>query len=165
MYYVLNKERYCQMSDVPWSILFLFACLCSLFQWNWKIPILKVVEIFQYFSTNEKWWQIWISPMKNIWFCFISIAWIYFSYRTEKFWFWKSLQYLKIFGKKRCSIRFKYVSWKNVWFCFIFIVWVHFSYKIEKFRFWKLLKYFNICGKRRCNVRFNMSHRKLSDLI
>ena len=30
---------------------------------------------------------------KNVWFCFISIAWVHFSHKTEKFWFWKSLKY------------------------------------------------------------------------
>ena len=31
-------------------------------------------------------------PWKNVRFCFISIVWVYFSHRTEKFRFWKSLK-------------------------------------------------------------------------
>ena len=39
-------------------------------------------------------------PLKKVWFCFISIVWVHFSYKTEKFWFWKSLKYFNIFDKK-----------------------------------------------------------------
>ena len=36
-------------------------------------------------------------PLKNVWFCFISIVWVYFSHKTEKFQFWRSLKYFNIF--------------------------------------------------------------------
>ena len=36
-------------------------------------------------------------PWKNVWFCFISIVWVHFSHKTEKFQFWKSLKYFNIF--------------------------------------------------------------------
>ena len=32
-------------------------------------------------------------PQKNVWFCFISIAWIHFSQKTKKLQFWMSLKY------------------------------------------------------------------------
>ena len=35
-------------------------------------------------------------PWKNVWFCFISIVWVHFSHKTEKFWFWKSLKFCNI---------------------------------------------------------------------
>ena len=34
---------------------------------------------------------------KDAWFCFISIVWVHFSHKTEKFRFWRSLKYLNIF--------------------------------------------------------------------
>ena len=42
---------------------------------------------------------------KDVWFCFISIVWVHFSHKTEKFRFWRSLKYLNIFWwKKWCQI-------------------------------------------------------------
>ena len=46
-------------------VLFHFTCLCSLLQWNRKMPMIKVVEMFWYFVTNKKWIQIWICPMEK----------------------------------------------------------------------------------------------------
>ena len=34
------------------------------------------------------------APWKYVWFCLISIVWLHCSHKTEKFWFWKSLEYL-----------------------------------------------------------------------
>ena len=34
---------------------------------------------------------------KNVWFCFISIAYVHFFHITDKFRFWKSLKYFNIF--------------------------------------------------------------------
>ena len=31
---------------------------------------------------------------KNVWFCFISIVWLHFSHKTEKFGFWSSTKIL-----------------------------------------------------------------------
>ena len=93
------------------------------------------------------WCQIWICPMENDWFCFISIVWFQFSHKNEKFWFWKSLKYFNFLIKKH-SATFEYVPRKNDWFCFISIVGVHFIHKTEKFQFWSSLKYFNVFDKR-----------------
>ena len=50
------------LSDLHTShlMLFHFTCLCSFLQWNWKMLIIKIIEIFQYFATNEKLSQIWV---------------------------------------------------------------------------------------------------------
>ena len=40
-------------------------------------------------------------PWKNVWFCFISIAWVHFSHKTVKLWFWKSLKYFSVFMIKK----------------------------------------------------------------
>ena len=141
--------------------------MCSLLQWDWKMPYLKVIEILPCFATNEKWCQIWICSMDNLWFCFIFNVWVYFSYKTEKFQFWKSLKYFNIFGKNRCSVRFEYVPCKNVWFCFISIVWFHFSYKTEKFWFLKsstLMKYFNVFWSKKWHHIW-VSCQAVSDLV
>ena len=52
------------------------------------MAIKKVTEIFQYFVTYEKWYQISICLMKNVWFCFISIVWVHVRHKVEKFWIW-----------------------------------------------------------------------------
>ena len=50
--------------------------------------------------------------LKKICFCFISIVWVHFSQKTEKFWFLKSLKYfITFFDKKRYGVRFEYVWW------------------------------------------------------
>ena len=106
-------------------------------------------------------------PWKNVWFWFISIVWVHFSHKIEKFRFWKLLKYFNVFLiKKRYAVRFEYVPCENVWFCFISIVWVHFSHKTEKFWFWKLLKYFNVfLIKKDMLSDLNMSHVKISDFV
>ena len=86
---------------------------------------------------------------------FLSVVWLHFSHKNEKFRFWKSLKYFIFFDKKGYGVRFEYVPWKNVWFCFIYVLWFHYSHKPEKFRFWKSLKYFNIfLLKKRYGFRF-----------
>ena len=90
-------------------------------------------------------------PMENVWFFFISIVWLYFSHKTEKFWFWKSLKYFIIFWEKNIWSQIWIYPMKNVWFCFISIVWVHFSHK-TKFWFWKPLKYFICLIKKWCQI-------------
>ena len=70
------------LSDLPMSHLVLF----------WKMSIIKVIEVFYCFATNEKWCQIRICLMKNVWFCFIFLVWVDFNQKPEKFRFWKSLK-------------------------------------------------------------------------
>ena len=83
-------------------------------------------------------------PWKNVWFYFISIAWVHFSHKTVKLWFWKSLKYFSVFMIKKDLVSNLNMSYGNAWFCFISIVWIHFSHKTEKLWFWNSLKYFNI---------------------
>ena len=47
-------------------------------------------------------------PWKNVWFCFIFIVWIHLSYKTEKFWFSKSLKYFNFFF-------FLDKKWRQIW--------------------------------------------------
>ena len=122
-------------------ILFHFNCLSSLLHWNWKITSIKFTQIFKYFATNEKWCQIWICLMESVGYYFISIVWVHFSHKTDKFWFWKSLKDL-FFEKIIYDVRFEYVPWRNVWFCFNSILWIQISHNTEKCWFWKPLKYF-----------------------
>ena len=101
-------------------------------------------------------------PWKNVWFCFISIAWVHFSHnKTEKSRFWNSMKYFNIFDKKIHDVQiWIFLSWKNVWFCLISIVLIHFSHKTEKFWFWKSLKYLI---NRMSDL--NMSRQTVSDLV
>ena len=98
-------------------VLFHWTCSCSLLQWNWKMIIIKIIEIFQYFATDEKWCQIWICPMKKYLILFHFHCLVRFSYKIEKFRFWKSLKYFNIFWQKS-DVRFDYVLSKSVliWF-------------------------------------------------
>ena len=102
-------------------------------------------------------------PWKNVWFYVVSIVWVHFSHKAEKFWFWKSLRYFMFFDKKGYAVRFEYVPWKNVWFCFISIVWVHFSIKLREFWFWKSRDPFFFRFKIWPDL--NMSHEKMSDFV
>ena len=54
-------------------------------------------------------WDLNMSHGKKIQFCFISIVWIHFSQKTEKFWFKKSLKYFNIFLIKNI--------WRQIWIC------------------------------------------------
>ena len=36
-------------------------------------------------------------PWKNVWFCFISVAWVYFSHKTKKIRFWRWLKHFNYF--------------------------------------------------------------------
>ena len=42
-------------------------------------------------------------PLKYVWFCFIFIASVHFSHKTEKFRFWKSLKYFNVLYEKMMS--------------------------------------------------------------
>ena len=96
MYLVVNKKK--ALSDLHMSCLvFLFGWLWSLLQWTWNIPIKKVIEIFYCFATSEKDVRFKHVPWKSVWFRFISIVWVHFSHKTEKFWFWKSLKDILMF--------------------------------------------------------------------
>ena len=73
-------------------------------------------------------------PWKNVWFCFISIAWVHFSHKTEKFRFWRSLKYFNVFWQEN-DVRFDYVLSNSVWFCLSFVVWARFWQQFEKYEF------------------------------
>ena len=68
------------------------------------------------------------TPRKNVWFYFTSIVSVHFSHKTEKFWFWESLNF-------KNDVRFEYVLSNSVWFDLNFIVWVEFWQKVEKYGF------------------------------
>ena len=56
---------------------------------DYELPI----EIFSFLIKKDMVSDLNMFHGKNVWFCFISIAWVHFSHKTEKFWFWKSLKY------------------------------------------------------------------------
>ena len=87
------------LSDLHMSrlILFHFSCFCSLLQWNWTIPVINV--LFKYLQPMKNNVRFKYVPWKNVWFFSISIVWAHFSYKADKFRFWKSLKYLMFFDK------------------------------------------------------------------
>ena len=81
------------------------------------------------------------APWKIVWFCFISIVWIYLSHKTEIFRFWRSLKYFNIILTKKDMMSDLNMSHeKMTGFFFISIVWVCFSHKTDKIWFWRSLK-------------------------
>ena len=93
--YFVNNENCCQI------------CICPVL--FWFLYVLTFVMKLKY-ANYESHWNIlafWdqskiisdlnMSHEKNAWFCFIFIVWVHFSYKTEKFWFRKSLNYINIF--------------------------------------------------------------------
>ena len=54
-------------------------------------------------------------PWKNVWVCIISIVWVHFDHKNEKFWFWKSLKYIK----NKIWRQIWLYPMKNLWFYFI----------------------------------------------
>ena len=55
--------------------------------------------------------QIWICPMEKYLILFHShcpTVWVYFSHKTDKFGFWRSLKYFDVFWYKK---------WCQIWLC------------------------------------------------
>ena len=98
---------------------------------------------------KETWRQIWIYPMENVWFPFISIVWLHFSHKTEIFWFWKSLKYYNIFWQRNI--------WRQTWKMSDFVSFPLLGFtlviKIRNFDFeshWNTLIFFD--KKKRCQI-------------
>ena len=90
-----------KMSDFVSIPLFGFTLVIKLrnfdFESHWNILI--------FFNKKRYGVRFEYVPWKNVWFCFISIVWVHFSHKTEKFRFWKPLKYFNIFWwKKRCLL-------------------------------------------------------------
>ena len=97
MYYFVNKEEYCQL----WICAFHFTLLvCVHFCNQLKDANYKSRWNVLAFWDQEKMMSEWC-VIKNFWFCFIFIVWVYDSRKVEKFWFWKSLKYFNFFWLKK----------------------------------------------------------------
>ena len=90
-------------------ILFHFTCLCSLLQWNWKVPIINFQWKIRPVKNNVRFEYV---PWKSVWFCFTSTLWVHFSHKTEKFLFWKALKNFNSFFFFKYGVRHQYVPWK-----------------------------------------------------
>ena len=128
MHYFVNKKKCCQI--FTYSVLFyftLFICahFCNEIERCQLWMSLKYFSILGAMKNNVIFEYV---PWKNVWFCFISIVWVYFNHKTnldfESHW-----NTLILFWLKRYHVRFENVPWKNAWFCCISIVWVHFNHK------------------------------------
>ena len=93
---------FCKFKDV--NILRHCSILVFCDQWNMmsdlkvsnaKITIVWVTLIFFWKKIYNVRFEF--VPWRNVWFCFISIAWVHFSHKTEKFWILKSLKYFNSF--------------------------------------------------------------------
>ena len=86
-------------------------------------------------------------PLKNVWFCFISIVWVHFNHKTEKLQFIKSLEYCNVFlsKKKFCQIWICPVKQCLIWFnlrCLSRILVI--SWEIRILNFIEIVSYFSI---------------------
>ena len=128
---------------MSWLILFYFICFCLLWQWNWKMLIIKIIKMFVYFVINKKMiTDLNISHRKMSEFISIQLFPFTLVIKLQSFDF--EIQWnISIFLIEN-HVTFEYVPWKNAWFCFVSNVWVNFSHKTKKFPFWKSLKYLTI---------------------
>ena len=55
-------------------ILFHLTWLCSLLPWDWKVQIIKVIEISYHFTTYENNVRFQYAPWKIVWICFTSFV-------------------------------------------------------------------------------------------
>ena len=82
-----------KMSDFVSFPLFGFTLVIKLrnfdFESHWNILI--------FFNKKRYGVRFEYVPWKNVWFCFISIARVHFSHKTDKFWFWSPLKYFNVF--------------------------------------------------------------------
>ena len=105
---------------------------------------------------------------KNVWFCFVSIVWVYFSHISEKFRFWKSFKHFNIFWEKNmwpqiciCSMEkcFDFVSFLLLGFTLVIIKLRNLDFEIQ----WNTLIFLI---KKYMTFRFEyFSHGKMSDFV
>ena len=82
-------------------------------------------------------------PWKNVQFIFvISIVWVHFSHKIDKFWLWRSLKYFNIFDKKGMMSDFNMLHRKISDVFFSLPLFGFTLINKQKFWFWKLLKGF-----------------------
>ena len=94
-----------KISDFDSFPLFQFTLVIKLgnydFESHWNLYIFWQIKI---------WYQIWIFPMEKYLIFLISIVWVHFSHKTEKFGFWSSTK------------TFKYLfiqKWCHSWLCLV----------------------------------------------
>ena len=81
-----------------------------------KFLFWKSLKYYNIFNKKNKWRQIWICPMENVWFCFNSIAWVHFHHKIDICRFRKSLKYfIFLCPAKECLIWFKLHCLKKFW--------------------------------------------------
>ena len=125
----LNSVLLCKYGEILSKLhmsrltLFHFACLCSILQWNWKMPIKKVTETFYYFVTNEK-MSDFVSYLLFRFTLVIKLRNVDFQGH------WNTFLYSKI-----NDVRFEHVLSNSVWFGLGFVVWLRFWQLVEKYRF------------------------------
>ena len=85
----LNSVQLCKQGKILSDlhifslILFDFTCLCLGFQIE-KCQLWNILVFCNQLKTLSD------LNMFHGWFCSISIFWVHFSHKTQKFWFWKS---------------------------------------------------------------------------
>ena len=127
----LKSKHYCFFNiTLPWIKIWTWQCSRYLRNQGFlpceKLKCLKFryTEVIhkKLFSSFLEMHNLWICRLKSfnifgkkrygVWFCFISIAWVHFSHKTDTFLFLKSLKYFNFVDKKY----FRHMFCQSVWF-------------------------------------------------
>ena len=86
--------------DMTRVILFLFTWFAHFCNDIHKCQLYKSLKYFSTLWPMKSDVRFEHISCKNVWFCFISIVWVYVSHKTKEFRFWKSLKYFYFLTKK-----------------------------------------------------------------
>ena len=137
MHYIVNKEKYRQIWTCLIRLFLLYLCVLTFaiklgdvnYRSHWNILVLcdqlkmmsglnmlheKTFYCASYIFDKGHDVRFKYDLQKNVWFCFISNAWVHFSHKTKKLRFWKSLKYFNIFWEKQNDVRFEDVLSNSV---------------------------------------------------
>ena len=108
MYYFVNKKNFCQICTR--AMCFYFTYLCTFVQWNWKVPLIKIIEIF-----NDKWKMMSDLNMSHekmsdfASFSLFSFTLVLNLWNVDFESLWNTWIF---FDKKRYGVKFEYLPWK-----------------------------------------------------
>ena len=133
VYWCSSSQSYC----FKWN--FKYHCLCSLLQWNWKMPIKKSLKYFSILRPTKS-----DVKFKYLYFYFNFHCFVYVIRWVIKLIHLKVIEIFEYFLTKN--------TWYQIWICHMekclilfhfHCLGSHFSHKTEKSRFLKSLKYIN----------------------
>ena len=135
MYKFVNKKILADL-HISHVILIHFTWLCSLLQWDRKVPIIKVIEIFYLFYDQSKIISdLNMSHGKMSGFVSFPLLRFTLVIKLRNFNFNGYYGFQWIFSDKKNDVSFDYFLSSSVWFGLSFAVWVTFWQYVEKYEF------------------------------